>query len=138
MKNWRARTRATESRFSGRRFWRIAADIASGFRPCRSASLYEGCREAVMSRGGEVRLRCGVREIRIEKDAFAGAILEDGSEVAADACIVAVPHDALLDLAAEGNGRRRAASRRTATYQDIADHRRASLVRPQGDEGAVS
>ena len=60
--------------------------------------LYEGCREAVVSRGGEVRLRCGVREIQIKDGAFVGVTLEDGTELSADACIVSVPQNALFDL----------------------------------------
>ena len=40
----------------------------------------------------------GVREIRVRDGRFAGAVLEDGSEVSADACIVAVPHNVLLGL----------------------------------------
>jgi uncharacterized protein with NAD-binding domain and iron-sulfur cluster len=60
--------------------------------------LYEGCREAIVQQGGEVRLRCGIREIRVLENRFAGAVLEDGTEVFADACVSAVPHDALLDL----------------------------------------
>jgi uncharacterized protein with NAD-binding domain and iron-sulfur cluster len=45
-----------------------------------------------------VRLRCGVREIRLRDGRFAGVVLEDGSEVSADACVVAVPHNVLLGL----------------------------------------
>jgi squalene-associated FAD-dependent desaturase len=60
--------------------------------------LYEGCRDAVVKRGGSVRLRCGVREIRLRNGRFACAVFEDGSEISADACIAAVPHDVLLDL----------------------------------------
>lgn len=63
--------------------------------------LYEGCRDAVIRRGGQVRLRCGVRSIAVRENRFAGALLEDGTEVSADACIAAVPHDALLDMAPE-------------------------------------
>jgi squalene-associated FAD-dependent desaturase len=62
------------------------------------AALYEGCREAVVSRGGCVELRCGVREIRLHHGAFAAVVMDDGSEIAADACIAAVPHTALLEL----------------------------------------
>jgi squalene-associated FAD-dependent desaturase len=62
------------------------------------AELYEGCRAAVERKGGEVRLRAGIRQIRLAGDRFATAVLEDGSEVAADGCVAAVPHDVLLDL----------------------------------------
>ncbi len=60
--------------------------------------LYEGCRDAVIRRGGQVRLRGGVRAITVRENRFAGALLDDGTEVSADACIAAVPHDALLGM----------------------------------------
>jgi len=62
------------------------------------AELYEGCREAVLRRGGEVRLRAGIREIRARYNRFESAVMDDGSEISADACIAAVPHDTLLNL----------------------------------------
>jgi squalene-associated FAD-dependent desaturase len=62
------------------------------------AELYDGCRDAIVQKGGEVRLRCGIREIHVSENRFAGVALEDGTEISADACIVAVPHDALLGL----------------------------------------
>ncbi len=62
------------------------------------ADLYQGCREAVVRRGGEVRLRAGVREIRVTGNRFAGALLDDGTELTADACVAAVPHDVLESL----------------------------------------
>jgi uncharacterized protein with NAD-binding domain and iron-sulfur cluster len=39
-----------------------------------------------------------VRRVCVQGDQFAGAILEDGTEIDADACIAAVPHDVLLNL----------------------------------------
>jgi phytoene dehydrogenase-like protein len=68
--------------------------------------LYEGCRAAVEALGGEVRLRAGVREICMNAERFAGVTLEDGTEVSADACVLAVPHQAAaaLLLAKRGAG----------------------------------
>jgi len=62
------------------------------------AALYGGCRDSIVGRGGSIQLRRGVRDIRLCRGAFASAVMEDGSEVAADACIAAVPHTALLGL----------------------------------------
>jgi squalene-associated FAD-dependent desaturase len=62
------------------------------------AELYEGCREAVVKQGGEVRERCGVRAISVRENRFACATLEDGSQIEADACIAAVTHDVLPGL----------------------------------------
>jgi squalene-associated FAD-dependent desaturase len=92
----------TDARYGIEVFWKAFLASRAGYRvgipSVPLADLYEGCRQAVVNRGGEVRLRCGVREIHVEADRFAGVILEDGSEVVADACIVAVPHDAALTL----------------------------------------
>lgn len=70
------------------------------------AKLYEGCREAIERRGGEVKVRSGVRQLRSEADRFIWARLDDGSEIAADACVLAVPHDAAGVLLAESSGGR--------------------------------
>jgi squalene-associated FAD-dependent desaturase len=83
-------------------FWKAFLGSRGGYRvgipSVPLAELYEGCREAIVRKGGEVRLRSGVREIRVRENRFAGAGLEDGSEISADACVAAVPHDALLGL----------------------------------------
>ena len=83
-------------------FWKAFLGSRTGYRigipTVPLAKLYDGCREAVAKRGGDVMLRAGVREIRMERDRFAGVALEDGTEVSADACIAAVPHEAVLDL----------------------------------------
>lgn len=68
------------------------------------AALYEGCREAVVNRGGCVQLRQGVCEIRLQDGAFAAAATEDGSEIAGEACVLAVPHTTVLDLLPKGFG----------------------------------
>jgi squalene-associated FAD-dependent desaturase len=60
--------------------------------------LYAGCRIAIESKGGEVRSRATVRAIRVAEGQFQSLQLDDGSEARADACISAVPHDALLEL----------------------------------------
>jgi len=62
------------------------------------AELYGGCQQAIEARGGEVRLRAAVRNLRFTPEGFAAAQFEDGSEIAADACVLAVPHDAVGPL----------------------------------------
>ena len=62
------------------------------------AELYRGCGESIARQGGEVKLRAGIREVRVQDGRFADAILEDGSQENADACVVAVPYDALPSL----------------------------------------
>jgi squalene-associated FAD-dependent desaturase len=83
-------------------FWKAFLGSRGGYRvgipSVPLAELYEGCRDAIVRKGGEVRLRCGVREIRLREKRLAGATLEEGSEISADACVAAVPHDVLLGL----------------------------------------
>jgi zeta-carotene desaturase len=62
------------------------------------AELYDGCRQAIVRRGGEVRTRTAVREIRIENSAVAALRFDDGTEADADFFISAVPQDVLLEL----------------------------------------
>ncbi len=92
----------TDARYGIEVFWKAFLANRGGYRVgiprVPLGELYEGCRDAVVRAGGEVRLRCGVREIHVRENAFAGMVLEDGSEMAADACIACVPHDALLGL----------------------------------------
>src|SRR5271167_4661068 len=84
----------TDARYGIEVFWKAFLGNRGGYRvgipSVPLAELYEGCREAIARRGGPVRLRCGVREIRLRDGRFECAVLEDGSEVSADACIAAV------------------------------------------------
>lgn len=63
--------------------------------------LYAGCREAIERRGGEVKTRAVVRAIRLSDGKFQSLIMDDGSELRADACIAAIPHDALPQILPE-------------------------------------
>ncbi len=60
--------------------------------------LYAGCQAALAARGGEIRTRARVARVRIEAGSVAGLVFDDGSEAVADAYVVAVPHDAFLEL----------------------------------------
>jgi squalene-associated FAD-dependent desaturase len=86
-------------------FWKAFLANREGYRlgiPCVPlADLYEGCRDSIVRRGGEVRLRSTVREIVTRNGAFAGVRLDDGSEACADICISAVPQNALPGLMGE-------------------------------------
>jgi zeta-carotene desaturase len=102
----------TDARYGIEVFWKAFLANKGGYRvgipSVPLGDLYGGCREAILQRGGEVRLRCGIREIRIRGNRFVSVAMDDGYEVSADACIAAVPHDALLNLLpremSEGNG----------------------------------
>jgi squalene-associated FAD-dependent desaturase len=97
----------TDARYGIEVFWKAFLGSREGYRvgipSVPLADLYEGCRTAVERLGGEVRLPCGVREICMNGNRFAGVTLEDGSDISADACIVAVPHQALQGLLPKGN-----------------------------------
>ena len=92
----------TDARYGIDVFWKAFLANKSGYRvgipSVPLAELYEGCRDAIAAQGGEVRLRCGVRQIIVERNQFVAVLLEDGSRVSADACILAVPHDSVLAL----------------------------------------
>ena len=92
----------TDAKYGIDVFWKAFLGSKSGYRigipSVPLAELYEGCRNGIANRGGEVRLRTGVRRINIESDRFVSAEIDDGSQIVADACILAVPHDAVLSL----------------------------------------
>jgi squalene-associated FAD-dependent desaturase len=83
-------------------FWKAFLANRGGYRvgipSVPLADLYEGCRDAIAERGGRVALRQGVREICVRNGGFAGAALENGEAIKADACIAAVPHTVLPAL----------------------------------------
>jgi zeta-carotene desaturase len=90
------------ARYSIDVFWK-------GFLACREgfpmgipavplAELYDGCRGAIEQRGGEVKTRAGVREVRFAEDVAVTVALDDGSVIPADFVVLAVPHDAVAAL----------------------------------------
>ena len=102
----------TDARYGIEVFWKGFLANRNGYRvgipSVPLAELYEGCRESVTRRGGEVRLRSGIGEIRVRDSSFVSVVMDDGTETSADACIAAVPHEVLLSLLpeemGEGNG----------------------------------
>jgi zeta-carotene desaturase len=92
----------TDARYGVDVFWKgflsTRRGFAVGIPSVPLAELYDGCREAVVVRGGEVRTRAGIREIRVEQDAVASLRLDDGSELSADYFVSAAPQDALLQM----------------------------------------
>jgi squalene-associated FAD-dependent desaturase len=93
----------TDARYGIEVFWKAFLGNSAGYRVgipiVPLADLYEGCRAAIVRQGGEVRLRCGISKIHVVGNCFTGAVMDDGTELFADACVSAVPHDTLLDLA---------------------------------------
>ncbi|HEV2617049.1 MAG TPA: hydroxysqualene dehydroxylase HpnE [Candidatus Acidoferrales bacterium] len=72
------------------------------------AELYAGCRQAIEKRGGEVRTRMTVRAIQFTGGEFQSLLLDDRTEMRADACIAAVPHDVLVEILPEDMRERQA------------------------------
>jgi squalene-associated FAD-dependent desaturase len=92
----------TEARYGIEVFWKAFLGSKTGYRVgipvVPLADLYDGCREAIVRKGGEVRMRAKAREIRVKNNQFAGAVLADGTEITADACICSVPQNEILEL----------------------------------------
>ncbi len=92
----------TDARYGIDVFWKAFLSNREGFRlgiPAVPLSeLYDGCRAAIEKRGGEVRTRATVRELRIEQGRMKSIVFDDGSEETADAFVMAVPQSAVLDI----------------------------------------
>jgi squalene-associated FAD-dependent desaturase len=92
----------TDARYGIEVFWKAFLGSRGGYRVgiplVPLADLYDGCREAIVRKGGEVRMRANVREIRVSGGLFAGAALADGTEITADACICSAPQNEILEL----------------------------------------
>jgi squalene-associated FAD-dependent desaturase len=92
----------TDARYGIEVFWKAFLGSKNGYRVgiplVPLADLYDGCREAIVRKGGEVRMRSNVRQIRVSGRQFAGIVLADGTEIAADACICSVPQNEILEL----------------------------------------
>jgi zeta-carotene desaturase len=92
----------TDARYALDVFWKAFLANRGGWRvgipSVPLGELYGGCRAAIESRGGCVTLRASVREIRVEGGRVAAIEMNDGRAETADLYVVAVPHDALLDL----------------------------------------
>jgi zeta-carotene desaturase len=92
----------TDARYGIEVFWKAFLGSKTGYRVgipvVPLANLYDGCRDSIVGRGGEVRMRAKVREIRLNGNQFTGAVLADGTEILAHACICSVPQNEILDL----------------------------------------
>jgi zeta-carotene desaturase len=83
-------------------FWKAFLSTRTGYRVgipvVPLGELYDGCREAITSRGGEVLLRAGVRGLCVGEGRVQGVAREDGSIETADYYLSAVPQDILPEL----------------------------------------
>ena len=92
----------TDAQYGVDVFWKAFIANRAGYRigipTVPLADLYDGCRKAVESAGGTVRMRAPVRGIEIEGERVAGITLDSGEVLRADYFISALPHEALLEL----------------------------------------
>jgi squalene-associated FAD-dependent desaturase len=83
-------------------FWKAFIANRAGFRVgvpnVPLGDLYAGCRDSLVSRGGQIRTRAKIRRFRVEEGRVAALVLDDGTEEMADSYVTAVPHDALLEM----------------------------------------
>jgi zeta-carotene desaturase len=95
----------TDARFGIDVFWKAFLANRTGYRmgvPCVPlAELYDGCRTAMEKKGGQVVLRSPVRSLRFENAALKATIFDGGREEAADAFVLALPHDRTAELLPE-------------------------------------
>ncbi|MGB6877441.1 MAG: hydroxysqualene dehydroxylase HpnE [Candidatus Acidiferrales bacterium] len=95
----------TDARYGIDVFWKAFLQNRKGYvlgiPSVPLGELYAECRQGIENRAGMIRSRAVVRKIRFAEGKFQAAVLDDGSEVQADACVAAVPHDALLELLPE-------------------------------------
>ena len=96
----------TDARYGIDVFWKAFLSNRNGFLlgipSVPLGELYDGCRAAIEQRGGEVRTRAGIRGLRMADGRLAAVVLDDGTEITADAYVLAVPHEDLLNLLPAG------------------------------------
>ncbi len=92
----------TDARYGVDVFWKAFIANRAGYKfgvpAVALADLYEGCRAALITSGGVVRLRAPVRRIEIENHRASGVSFESGETLQADYYIAAVPHGAMPGL----------------------------------------
>jgi zeta-carotene desaturase len=95
----------TDARFGVDVFWKAFLSNRTGYRmgvpSVPLAELYDGCKTAIESRGGEVNLRTPLRAVRIAHGAVAGLEFDGGRVETADAYVFALPHQAMAELASD-------------------------------------
>src|ERR1700733_7076569 len=92
----------TDAQYGVDVFWKAFLANRTGYRigvpTVPLADLYDGCKDNLISRGGEVRLRATIRGLEIIDGAISGVAFESGEVLRADYCVAAVPQDVLLEL----------------------------------------
>ncbi len=96
----------SDARYGIEVFWKAFLGSKTGYNigvpTVPLADLYDGCEAALRKRGGEVRLRSGAKQVHLEGGKFVGVTLEDGTELPADACVLAVPQNLVAEMLPAG------------------------------------
>ncbi len=86
-------------------FWKAVLSNKTGYRMGVPAvalgDLYEGCRAAIVQKGGEVVFRSPLRGLRIENGKLTAVLFDSEREESADAYVLALPHLTLSELLPE-------------------------------------
>ena len=92
----------TDAQYGVDVFWKAFLSNRKGFQygipTVALGDLYEGCREALEKKGGDVRFRAAVRRVEINDGGVSGVSLEEGEPMVADHYISTVPQSVLPDL----------------------------------------
>jgi squalene-associated FAD-dependent desaturase len=92
----------TDAQYGADVFWKAFLANRAGYRigipMVPLADLYEGCRNNLISRGGEVRLRSTIRGLEISSGEITGVAFGSGEVLRADYYVSAVPQDSLLEM----------------------------------------
>src|ERR1019366_5700867 len=92
----------TDAQYGVDVFWKAFLANRAGYRigipTVPLADLYDGCRNNLISRGGEVRLRATIRGLEIAGGAITGVAFESGEVLHADYYVAAVPQDVVLEV----------------------------------------
>jgi squalene-associated FAD-dependent desaturase len=95
----------TDARFGVDVFWKGFLSNRTGYRmgvpAVPLAQLYDGCKEEIEKRGGEVNLRMPVRGVGMEHGAVRDVEFDGQRKESADAYVFALPHLAMAELATE-------------------------------------
>ncbi len=95
----------TDARYGIDVFWKAFLSNRTGYRMgvpiVPLADLYEGCKQAIEKKGGQVQLRSPVRALRIEDGTITAVKFDNDRQESADAYILALPHATLAELLPE-------------------------------------
>jgi squalene-associated FAD-dependent desaturase len=91
-----------DARYGVQVFWKAVLSNRNGSRmgvpQVALADLYNGCRVAIVAKGGEVTLRSPLRKIAIEDGAVTSVGFDNDRHEQADAYVFALPHDTMDEL----------------------------------------